>query len=381
MTSNHDVIVIGGGIVGACTAWQLAERGAGVLLLERGSLAGGATRRSQGLLLDAERGEMRPLVDGSNTLYDEIAETSGIDTALDPEPIGTLFLATSEAQLELLGEMDGELLDRDGVLRAEPAVTPTVTGGLLTAVGRRSDPAALTAAAAELARRAGAEVRCQAEVRRLGPDGVATDAGPERAGMIVLAAGAWSRSLVAQAGHDLPVRPVRGWLAVTAPGPPLLSHVVYEADYDLPPGPQPGEPVTLADLAGGALATEGPRAALAMAAHQNRDGSIMVGASRSPALRDGDESSRALRDVAARACHMVPPLAEREVATTWSGLRPFSADGLPYIGHLEPWLVVCAGHGSEGVLSGAGSGRLAAELALGLEPFTDPAPFSPQRGG
>jgi D-amino-acid dehydrogenase len=67
------------------------------------------------------------------------------------------------------------------------------------------------------------------------------------------------------------------------------------------------------------------------------------------------------------------------VATTWSGLRPFTADGLPYIGRLEPWLLVCAGHGSEGILSGAGSAQLAAEIALGEAPFTDPAPFSPGR--
>jgi sarcosine oxidase len=43
-------------------------------------------------------------------------------------------------------------------------------------------------------------------------------------------------------------------------------------------------------------------------------------------------------------------------------------------------LVVCAGHGSEGILTGAGSGRLAAELALGRLPFTDPGPFRPDRG-
>jgi glycine/D-amino acid oxidase-like deaminating enzyme len=223
-------------------------------------------------------------------------------------------------------------------------------------------------------------VRCNEEVRRLSEGIVVTDRGPVRAPTVVLAAGAWSRPLAAQAGHDLQVRPVRGWLAVTAPGPALLRHIVYEADYTLQAGPQPGSPVTLADLGAGALATEGPRAALAMAAHQNRDGSIMIGASRSPALREGDESAGALREIAARACRMLPALAAREVATTWSGLRPFSADGLPYIGRLEDWLVVCAGHGSEGVLTGAGSGRLAAELALGAEPFTDPSPFAPGRG-
>ena len=77
---------------------------------------------------------------------------------------------------------------------------------------------------------------------------------------------------------------------------------------------------------------------------------------------------------------MVPGIADREVAATWTGLRPFSHDGLPYIGRLDEGLVVCAGHGSEGILTGAGSGRLAAELALGRLPYTDPGPFRPDRG-
>jgi glycine oxidase len=76
---------------------------------------------------------------------------------------------------------------------------------------------------------------------------------------------------------------------------------------------------------------------------------------------------------------MVPGIADCEVATTWTGLRPVSHDGLPYIGVLDDGLVVCAGHGAEGILTGAGSGRLAAELVLGREPYTDPAPFRPGR--
>ena len=143
-----DVIVIGGGIIGATTAWQLAERGAEVLLLERGHLASGATRRSQGLLLEPEVDPMQPLFAESNRLYDHLAERAGLDLALDQEPIGTLFLATSEAQLERLAEnvpAEGRLLDRDAVLEAEPGLAPTVSGGLLLPGGRRTDPTALTA--------------------------------------------------------------------------------------------------------------------------------------------------------------------------------------------------------------------------------------------
>jgi len=378
-----DVIVVGGGIIGACTAWQLAEGGADVLLLERGRLAGGATCRSQGLLLDPDHAQMRPLFDESNRLYDELADRSGIAVSLDREPVGTLFVATDESQLEQLrsGELgDGELLDRAGVLEAEPALAPTVSGGLRLPGGRRSDPSALTAAAAELARRAGARVRVGVDVKRVAAGQVLSDAGVEHAAAVVLAAGAWTRPLARTAGFEVPIRPVRGWLAVTAPAEPLVRHVLYEAGYTLPSGPQPGEPVSMADLAAGDLAVAGARSATAVAIHQNADGTLMIGASRSPALREGDESAQALRENAARACMLVPALAALEVATTWTGLRPFTPDGLPYIGRLGDGLFVCAGHGSEGILTGAGSARLAAELVLGREPHTDPSPFEPGRG-
>jgi len=377
-----DVIVIGGGVIGACAAWQLAERGADVLLLERGALASGATSRSQGLLLPPDHAPMVPLFERSNRLYDSLAEAAGIDLGLDREPIGTLMLATDAAQVSMLADdprMDGRLLDAAEVLEVEPALAAGISGGLLSPYGRRSDPGAMTAAAAMAATSAGAQVHRHVEVRRIAERAVISDEGVHRADSIVLAAGAWTRPLARAAGHDLPIRPVRGWLAVTAPCPPLLRHVIYEAGYTRAKGPHPGEAVSVSELGRGDLARDGAGASHATGLHQNVDGSIMIGASRSAALREGDEGAVALRENAARACRLVPALGDVEVATTWSGLRPFSADGLPYIGRLEPWLVVCAGHGSEGILSGAGSAQLAAELCLGEAPFTDPAPFSPGR--
>jgi glycine/D-amino acid oxidase-like deaminating enzyme len=377
-----DAIVIGGGVIGACAAWQLAERGADVLLLERGALASGATARSQGLLLPPDHAPMVPLFERSNELYDLLADRAGVDIGLDREPIGTLMLATDPAQLALLGRdprMDGTLLDAAGVRAEEPALAPGVSGGLVSPYGRRSDPGALTAVAAIAASSAGARVRRHVEVRRITERAVISDEGIHRAELIVLAAGAWSRPLARAAGHDLPIRPVRGWLAVTAPCPPLLRHVIYEADYSAVDGPRPGRAVSTAELAQGDLARDGAGASHALGVHQNLDGSVMIGASRSAALHEGTEGAEALRENAARACRLIPALSGVEVAATWTGLRPFSADGLPYIGRLEPWLVVCAGHGSEGILTGAGSAQLAAQIALGERPFTDPSPFSPQR--
>lgn len=374
-----DVIVIGGGVIGTTTAWQIAAAGAEVVLLERGALASGATGRSQGLVLPPDHAELVPLWRESIALYGRLADRR--EFGFDREPIGTLLLATSEEQLDVLGGVGhkGERLDAAGVAAAEPALAPGMAGGLLIAEGRRSDPGALAAAAAAEAREAGADVRDHVEVKRLGRGGVITDDGRIDAPTVVLAAGAWSRPLARMAGHEVPVRPVRGWIALVAPGPPLLRHVVYEAEYTPPERPVPGAPVTLADLAQGTVAESGPPPVHALGIHQNADGTMVVGASRSAALHEGAESLAGLRGNAQRACAMVPDVAGREVAATWTGLRPFSHDGLPYIGLLEEGLVVCAGHGAEGILTGAGSGRLAAELALGREPFTDPAPFRPDR--
>ena len=223
-----DVIVIGGGVIGTTAAWQLAEQGADVLLLERGVLAGGSTGRSQGLLLPPDHEALEPLFEESIALYRSLAERSGLDLGLDDEPIGTLLLATDEVQLAGLSDLDiGVLLDHAETLAEEPALDPAhVAGGLLLPGGGRSDPVALTTTAAAAAREAGAKVRCHCEVRRLLRGAVVTDEGTHHASQILVAAGAWSRPLLHALGHDLPVRPVRGWLAVTAPLAPMLRHVV-----------------------------------------------------------------------------------------------------------------------------------------------------------
>jgi glycine oxidase len=67
------------------------------------------------------------------------------------------------------------------------------------------------------------------------------------------------------------------------------------------------------------------------------------------------------------------------VVATWSGLRPATADSLPYIAPLAPNAVVCAGHGSQGILTGAGSARLAVDLLLGRPPVADSTAFRLER--
>jgi D-hydroxyproline dehydrogenase subunit beta len=376
-----DVVVIGGGVVGTMAAWQLAEAGAEVALLERGALASGATSKSQGLVLPPDHAELVPLWRESIAMYARLHD-AGAEFCFDREaPIGTLLLARHEGQLSGLAgaPVAGEMLDGAGVAAAEPALVDGMAGGLLIEEGRRTDPGALAAAAAEAAAKAGADVRTRVEVKRLGAAVVVTDEGRIPCGQVLVAAGAWTRRLVHALGVDIPIRPVRGWLALLAPGPPILRHAIHEAAYEPTPDPTPARPVSLERLALGTLARSGADAAHALGVHQNADGTVLVGASRSAALHEGPESADALRANAAHACELIPGIAGREVTAAWTGLRPFSEDGLPYIGRLDERNVVCAGHGSEGILTGGGSARLASELLRGRAPFTDPAAFDPTR--
>ena len=376
-----DLVVIGGGVVGTMAAWQLAEAGAEVTLLERGALASGATSKSQGLVLPPDHAELVPLWRESIAMYARLHD-AGAEFCFDREaPIGTLLLARHEGQLSGLAgaPVAGEMLDGAGVAAAEPALVDGMAGGLLIEEGRRTDPGALAAAAAEAAAKAGADVRTHVEVKRLGAAAVVTDEGRIPCGQVLVAAGAWTRRLVHALGVDVPIRPVRGWLALLEPGPPILRHAIHEAAYEPTPDPTPARPVSLERLALGTLARSGADAAHALGVHQNADGTVLVGASRSAALHEGPESADALRANAAHACELIPGIAGREVTAAWTGLRPFSEDGLPYIGRLDERNVVCAGHGSEGILTGGGSARLASELLLGRAPFTDPAAFDPTR--
>ena len=376
-----DAIVIGGGVVGTAAALELARAGAEVTLLERAGLAAGASGASNGLILPAPEPELEPLWRASVEAYRTLEHETEAGFALDSADIGTLILATEPEQLaELSRPAPGaRFLDADAVREAEPGLAPLALGGLLLPEGWRVHSPTLTAAQAAAAVAAGARIQTGTEVRRLAPGAagcaVTTDAGTLHAGHVLLATGAWTRRLAGWLGHDLAVRPVRGWLAVTSPGPPLLRRIVIEAGWQLPTGPEPDRGITVEELGSGLVPDSGARAAHRLVAHQAAGGGVILGGSQSAGLHEGAESTAVLEQIAARACRLLPAVRSREVVATWSGLRPTTPDGLPYIDRMDSHVTVCAGHGSQGILTGAGSARLAVDLRLGRGPFTDPAPF------
>src|SRR5690242_1056726 len=187
-----DAIVIGGGVVGASAALELARAGADVVLFERGDLGSGATGAANGLVIPPLEPALVPLWRASVEAYRALGEATGVPVVLDDADVGTLILATSDEQLAVLAGAE-DPLDGAALRGLEPALSDAVRGALLLPHGVRVDTAALAAALGSAAETAGADVRRHIAVRgvRRDADGfaVATGAGALRAERLVLAAG------------------------------------------------------------------------------------------------------------------------------------------------------------------------------------------------
>jgi glycine/D-amino acid oxidase-like deaminating enzyme len=383
-----DVVVVGGGIIGAACAYELARAGASVTLLEREELAAAASGRNNGLWVTPTDPLLLPMARASLARYLEIPPESPVPFRLDEEPIGLLAVGLDEEEIALgrkahdpyraAGVGVDELGSAD-VLGLEPALAPEVLGGWLVHHGHRLAPAALTVALALMAVERSATVRHHLPARALIADagrvvGVVTDEGRIDADEMVVAAGPWTPALLDPIGFGLPITGARGWLVRLDAGPDRLHRLVASAGWEEATG-------RWEDGAIRAGALEDATAATSTLLHPATDGSLIAGSSRQPVLTPEAEEPGVPRAIVRGAIRLVPSLVDARVRSAWWGIRPMTPDERPAVGRLADGLSVATGHGSEGVILGAGTGQLIAALLLGLDPPFDPAPFDPRRFG
>ena len=122
-----------------------------------------------------------------------------------------------------------------------------------------------------------------------------------------------------------------------------------------------------------------PHAEVGAILHLHPDGTVLVGSSRQVWITPEPEDPSVPQRQLAAAIRLVPSLAEARVLSTWWGLRPMTPDERPLVGTVRDGLVVATGHGSEGVILGAGTAKLVTTIVLGGSPPFDPAPFDPLR--
>jgi glycine/D-amino acid oxidase-like deaminating enzyme len=388
-----DVIIVGGGVIGAACALELASRGASVTLLERDHLAAHASGRNQGLWVLPDDDVHVPMALASLEVYRGVAAEAPLDVRLDTEPVGTVLAAMNgrEAQLaqEAVARAEGhgivvEDISGPGDIRDhEPGLTRNVAGAWLLHTGHRLDPGALTVALALAAAERGAEIRHHVHARGLAMAhgvvrGVVTDDGPVEASTTIVAAGPWSSPLLEQAGVHLPIVGARGWLVRVAPTQPdLLTHLIEAPGPHaaLRDGAAPSWPTAAEVIADGEPASE-----IGSLLHPHRDGrTIVIGSTRQIWLTPEPPEERIVGRLLEAAIALAPSIADARVQSSWWGLRPLTPDERPFVGAVREGLHVATGHGSEGVILGAGTAQLVAAQIGGEPPPFDAAPYDPLR--
>lgn len=237
-----DIVIIGGGVVGASVAYHLAERGVkDILILEREGRQGmGSTGKATG----GVRAQFETDINIRMSMYSiDFFETWDHDCGYDPK--GYLFFATTDEQFEYLkknvekqrslGVKGVELLDQKRVKKILPQLNcDDITGGTFGSRDGFIDPLAVMEGFTNGALRRGARVEFGTKALAIDAEagevrGVLTDLGQIDCGNVVLCAGAWAKVLAATAGIDLPVDPVRRqivWARSVEPLPRDLPMVI-----------------------------------------------------------------------------------------------------------------------------------------------------------
>jgi glycine/D-amino acid oxidase-like deaminating enzyme len=390
---STDVLVIGGGVVGAASAYHLAKRGASVILLEADQLASGATGRNLGYIWVHTRrpGPELDLVMATRSGLGTVAEELGEDFALKTN--GGLIYFTTEAQAVVMREFverriaDGvpmQLLDGGEARAMAPILPDTVLGASYCPLDAQIDSTRYVRAFAGAAQRAGARVVEGSPVRTMEAKAgritrVLTDSGPISAGHVVLAAGAWSPSLAAQLGLDLPIEPMRLQVVQTEPMAPRLDVVLYgpaavkQYAYfrELPTyRPEPFE-TELEDRLG---------LALLESACQKPDGSYLLGIAMDFPGFDWQPDLAGVSLISEGMAAAIPEFRAARFARAWAGVLPLTSDSLPIIDRAPGFddLVIAAGH-VFGNGAGPTTGALVADLICGTEPTIDMTPFRADR--
>ncbi|MGY4819435.1 glycine oxidase ThiO [Pseudomonas chlororaphis subsp. piscium] len=362
MAKQQQVVIVGGGVIGLLTAFNLASAGQQVVLLERSNVGQESSWAGGGIVSPLYPWRYSPAVTAlahwSQDFYPQLAERLFATTGVDPEvhTTGLYWLdLDDEAEALAWAQREQRPLSAVDISAAHDAV-PVLGGGFSRAiymadVANVRNPRLVKSLKAALSALPAVTIHEQCEVSGFIREGervlgVQTSLGEIRGDQVVLAAGAWSGELLKSLGLALPVEPVKGQMILYKCASDFLSCMV---------------------LAKGRYAI--PR----------RDGHILIGSTLEHEGFDKTPTSSALESLKASAIELIPALAQAEVVGHWAGLRPGSPEGIPYIGPVPglAGLWLNCGHYRNGLVLAPASCQLFADLMLGQEPIIDPAPYAP----
>jgi glycine/D-amino acid oxidase-like deaminating enzyme len=366
MTRSFDVIIVGGGIVGAACALAFSREYKRVALVEQDQIGGGATAAAMGhiVVLDDSPAQLA-LTRYSQLLWSQIA----IELPSDAEyiPRGTLWVATDDEEIqEICRKHDAysqhgipsEVIDPQSLARIEPALRPGLAGGLLVTEDAVVSPQIAAGFFLEQAR-ANQVTVIREKAAAMGSGVVSLGNGDQlQAPILVNAAGEGAPALT----PGLPVAMRKGHLAISQPYPGLLRYQVVELGY------LKSAHVTTTDT-------------VAFNVQPRQNGQLLIGSSRQFGVKGREVDDGILARMFARAAEFLPALPSLVIQRTWTGFRSATPDKLPLIGPSaeDETVFLATGHEGLGITTSLATAHLLADLIGGRSPAIPVHPYSPSR--
>lgn len=414
MESKPEVLVIGGGVIGVCSAYYLASKGLKVTLIEKDGIASGCSYGNGGLIvpshamplaspgalgnglrwmLDSESPFyikprldidlirwliglvlasrlsrmlkslpiLRDLLFASRALYDELAQTAEFDFGFEGN--GSLLVCLSKEALEQEKEethlferfdIPFKILNQDEVHDLEPALLPQVMGGIYYPRDGHIDPARFVVGLAEKAQSLGVQVRTKTEAIKF-------ETSQGQITKVHTTRGVFHpKQIVLAAGS---------WSPGVARGLNLRIPIQAAKGYSVTlekPAVIPKLPLLFSE---------------ASVVVNPLGDSLRIAGTLELAGMDFSFNSRRLEAIQKSSRSYLPGLEEAKVIEIWRGLRPCTPDGLPIISRSSDFsnLIIAAGHAMLGMSLGPITGKLVSQLAMGEMTELDIFPLRAKR--
>ncbi len=363
----YDVVIIGGGIVGAACAAECVREGLRAAIVEAKLIGGGATAAGMGHLVVMDDSEAQfALTRYSQRLWEEIRDE--LPHTVEYDACGTIWVAADDEEMREVSRKQKfysergvavEVLDQQSLAEAEPNLRAGLMGGLRAPGDSVIYPPCAAQFFVDRALTRGAHLFLGKAVQEITRDGVRLrDGSTISAGVVVNAAGSWSPGLSAGAN----VKKRKGHLVITDRYPRFLRHQLVELGYLKSAHSLTGDSV-------------------AFNIQPRKTGQLLIGSSRQYGVDDSAVDASLMSRMLARAIEYLPGLGKLSSLRVWTGFRAATPDKLPLIGPdvEHERLYLATGHEGLGITTSLGTAKLLVDQIMNRTPAIPVAPYLPSR--
>src|SRR6056297_397793 len=374
--NSYDVVIIGGGVIGTCTAYYLSSKGVKVAVVEKNDIASGTSGKCDGNILinDKKPGFDTLMAYKSQQLFKELEKE--IEYNFDYSQRGSLYIIESEDEWDVAREYvdqqveDGysmRMLSKKEIHEQEPYLAVDIIGGIEIDCDAAINPMLLAYGLAVEAEKSGADFYNHNKVEDIilskegSVEAVITDKEKLYTDNIINCAGVWAPEIGEMVGIDIPIKPRQGQILVAEKTFPVGKRKIVEFGYMMA---KFGDENYKRDVD-----PKLDELGIAFVFEPTQANNFLIGSSRNFCGFDTSVSIDVMRGLAQRAVRFFPIMKDINVTRAYAGLRPYVPDHFPIVSEVAEitGFYIAAGHEGDGIGLAPITGKIIENMITGLD--------------